>query len=119
MTPSTQHPASYSVPIGHSGSSHCVEWRWPDSSLAQWSMAEKDGVSWISMGELTEEGRQAILEHFELTAMADSLPLEELATRSPKELELMYFGRANTPREGPKHHRSDRIGAHIPAMEAV
>lgn len=106
---------SYTVSIGEPGSSRSVEWRWPDINTAEWQMAEKDGLAWISGGCLTEEGRSAILRRFCLESVADQLPLAVLARRAPKELERKHFSLHGTDLV----HLSDRIGDHIEAQLAA
>ncbi len=115
--PARARKAAYSVPIGEPGSSRTVEWRWPDGKPV-WTLAEKDGVAWVSLGCLTSEGRMAILSHFQLEERENEFPLEKLASLCPRALEREF---RKSPRARQKNwpHHSDRIGAHIPATLAL
>ncbi len=115
--PARAQEAIYSVPIGEPGSTRTVEWRWPDGKPV-WILAEKDGVAWVSLGCLTDEGRNAILSHFQLEDREADFPLERLSTLCPRDLER-EFRKSPLARQNNWSHQSDRIGAHIPASLAL
>lgn len=109
---------SYSVPVGYPGAPITAEWRWPDKQNAIWVMAEREGVSWTKSGPLTEEGRQALLEHFDLEDCADELPLERIQKMSPHVLDK----KSQKSRSGKSRnwvHQSDRIGDHVAAAYVI
>ena len=60
----------YEVAFQSNHELRACDWRWPDNKPV-WTMSSREGVQWFNDGQLTEEGRRALLEHFGLDDIAE------------------------------------------------
>ena len=91
---------------------HAVDWRWPDTKDARWTMSDREDGHWFGGDPLTEEGRAALLKHFELEDQAEELSLSAIEVLSPHSLESL------STHPSPSHC-SCTMGNHVQARYAA
>ncbi len=109
----------YEVAFADPGGELCAcDWRWPKDHPV-WTMSSREGVQWYDDGSLTEKGRRALLEHFGLTDIAETLSLEVIRETPPLRLVGLRRTLENTHSLPRKTCVSTSIGEYLFAEQAA
>ena len=110
------HASPHQYMVG--GEILAIDWRM--SNTPCWRMSSKgNGVRWDDEGSLSQKGREILLEHFGIQALAVHLPLEKIAAMSPAELFKKRRGLESSRHLDRLEPVSSRPGDHVPASLAA